>query len=64
LSNTLTNAGFTFELDFKSYNISDPNKPLLKLGRFILYPTELNWQFSNEDINDGEVDKTSRSSLF
>jgi len=43
LSSALTNAGLTFELDFKSYNISDPNKPILKLGKFILYPTELNW---------------------
>lgn len=62
LSSALTNAGLTFELDFKSYNISDPNKPILKLGKFVLYPTELNWQFSDGD--DENVDKTSRSSLF
>lgn len=62
LSKALTNVGLTFELDFKSYNISDPNKPVLKLGKFILYPTELNWQFSSSD--DKNVDKTSRSSLF
>lgn len=62
LSSALTNAGLTFELDFKSYNISDPNKPILKLGKFVLYPTELNWQFSDGDNEN--VDKTSRSSLF
>ena len=60
LQSELTTNGFTFELDFKSYNISDPNQPVLKLGRFILYPTEFNWQFSEND----NVDKTARSSLF
>ena len=61
LSSELTTNGFTLELDFKSYNISDPSQPILKLGRFILYPTELNWQFSEGDTS---VDKTARSSLF
>lgn len=61
LSSTLTNAGFTFELDFKSYNISDPNKPVLKLGRFILYPTEVNWIFNESDVT---TDRNSRSALF
>ena len=62
LSDQLTNQGFTFELDFKSYNISDETKPLLKLGRFILYPTELNWQYGNVDIT--KVDTTAKSSIF
>lgn len=62
LSNQLTNQGFTFELDFKSYNISDETKPLLKLGRFILYPTELNWQYGNVDVT--KVDTTAKSSIF
>lgn len=61
LSSELTTNGFTLELDFKSYNISDLSQPVLKLGRFILYPTELNWQFSE---GDDSVDKTARSSLF
>lgn len=61
LSSELTTNGFTLELDFKSYNISDLSQPVLKLGRFILYPTELNWQFSE---GDNSVDKTARSSLF
>lgn len=62
LSNQLTTQGFTFELDFKSYNISDESKPLLKLGRFILYPTELNWQYGNVDTS--KVDTTAKSSIF
>lgn len=62
LSDQLTNQGFTFELDFKSYNISNETKPLLKLGRFILYPTELNWQYGNVDIT--KVDTTAKSSIF
>lgn len=62
LSDQLTNQGFTFELDFKSYNISDEAKPLLKLGRFILYPTELNWQYGNVDVS--KVDTTAKSSIF
>lgn len=62
LSDQLTNQGFTFELDFKSYNISDETKPLLKLGRFILYPTELNWQYGNVDIT--QIDTTAKSSIF
>lgn len=62
LSDQLTNQGFTFELDFKSYNISDETKPLLKLGRFILYPTELNWQYGNVDVT--KVDTTAKSSIF
>lgn len=62
LSNQLTNQGFTFELDFKSYNISDETKPLLKLGRFILYPTELNWQYGN--VDETTVDTTAKSSIF
>lgn len=62
LSDQLTNQGFTFELDFKSYNISDETKPLLKLGRFILYPTELNWQYGNVDVT--QVDTTAKSSIF
>lgn len=62
LSDQLTNQGFTFELDFKSYNISDETKPLLKLGRFILYPTELNWQYGSVDIT--QVDTTAKSSIF
>lgn len=62
LANTLTNAGFTFELDFKTYNISNTEQPILKLGRFILYPTEFNWQFSDNESES--VDKTARSSLF
>lgn len=62
LSDQLTNQGFTFELDFKSYNISDETKPLLKLGRFILYPTELNWQYGNVDAT--QVDTTAKSSIF
>lgn len=62
LSNQLTSQGFTFELDFKSFNISDETKPLLKLGRFILYPTELNWQYGNVDIT--KVDTTAKSSIF
>lgn len=61
LSSELTTNGFTLELDFKSYNISDPSQSVLKLGRFILYPTELNWQFSE---GDDSVDKTARSALF
>ena len=62
LSDQLTNQGFTFELDFKSYNISDETKPLLKLGRFILYPTELNWQYGNVDAT--QIDTTAKSSIF
>lgn len=62
LSDQLTNQGFTFELDFKSYNISDETKPLLKLGRFILYPTELNWQYGNVDVS--KIDTTAKSSIF
>ena len=62
LANQLTTQGFTFELDFKSYNISDESKPLLKLGRFILYPTELNWQYGNVDAS--KVDTTAKSSIF
>lgn len=62
LSDQLTNQGFTFELDFKSYNISDETKPLLKLGRFILYPTELNWQYGSVDIT--QIDTTAKSSIF
>lgn len=62
LSDQLTNQGFTFELDFKSYNISDETKPLLRLGRFILYPTELNWQYGNVDVT--QVDITAKSSIF
>ncbi len=62
LSDQLTNQGFTFELDFKSYNISNETKPLLKLGRFILYPTELNWQYGNVDVT--KVDTTAKSSIF
>ena len=62
LSDQLTNQGFTFELDFKSYNISDETKPLLKLGRFILYPTELNWQYGSVDVT--KVDTTAKSSIF
>lgn len=62
LSDQLTNQGFTFELDFKSYNISDETKPLLKLGRFILYPTELNWQYGNVDMT--QIDTTAKSSIF
>lgn len=62
LSDQLTNQGFTFELDFKSYNISDETKPLLKLGRFILYPTELNWQYGSVDVT--QVDTTAKSSIF
>lgn len=62
LSDQLTTQGFTFELDFKSYNISDETKPLLKLGRFILYPTELNWQYGNIDIT--QIDTTAKSSIF
>lgn len=62
LSNQLTTQGFTFELDFKSYNISDESKPLLKLGRFILYPTELNWQYGSVDTS--KVDTTAKSSIF
>lgn len=62
LSDQLTNQGFTFELDFKSYNISDETKPLLKLGRFILYPTELNWQYGNVDTT--QIDTTAKSSIF
>ena len=62
LSSALTNAGFTFELDFKSYNISDPNKAVLKLGKFVLFPTEVNWQFTGNEGDD--VDTTSRSALF
>ena len=62
LSDQLTNQGFTFELDFKSYNISDETKPLLKLGRFILYPTELNWQYGNVDVT--QIDTTAKSSIF
>lgn len=61
LSSELTTNGFTLELDFKSYNISDLSQSVLKLGRFILYPTELNWQFSEEDDS---IDKTARSALF
>ena len=62
LSDQLTNQGFTFELDFKSYNISDETKPLLKLGRFILYPTELNWQYGSVDVT--QIDTTAKSSIF
>lgn len=62
LSDQLTTQGFTFELDFKSYNISDETKPLLKLGRFILYPTELNWQYGNVDTS--LIDTTAKSSIF
>ena len=62
LSNQLTNQGFTFELDFKSYNISDETKPLLKLGRFILYPTELNWQYGK--VSSDLIDTTAKSSIF
>lgn len=62
LSDQLTNQGFTFEIDFKSYNISDETKPLLKLGRFILYPTELNWQYGSVDAT--QVDTTAKSSIF
>lgn len=62
LSDQLTNQGFTFELDFKSFNISDETKPLLKLGRFILYPTELNWQYGKVDTS--KVDTTAKSSIF
>lgn len=62
LSNQLTTQGFTFELDFRSYNISDETKPLLKLGRFILYPTELNWQYGKVDTS--KVDTTAKSSIF
>ena len=62
LSDQLTNQGFTFELDFKSYNISDETKPLLKLGRFILYPTELNWQYGDVDVP--QIDTTAKSSIF
>lgn len=62
LSDQLTTQGFTFELDFKSYNISDETKPLLKLGRFILYPTELNWQYGKVDTS--KVDTTAKSSIF
>lgn len=62
LSDQLTTQGFTFELDFKSYNISDETKPLLKLGRFILYPTELNWQYGSVDTS--KVDTTAKSSIF
>lgn len=62
LSSQLTSSGFTFELDFKSYNISDETKPLLKLGRFILYPTELNWQYGSVDVT--QIDKTAKSSIF
>ena len=62
LSDQLTNQGFTFELDFKSYNISDETKPLLKLGRFILYPTELNWQYGDVDVT--QIDTTAKSSIF
>lgn len=62
LSDQLTNQGFTFELDFKSYNISNETKPLLKLGRFILYPTELNWQYGNVDTT--QIDTTAKSSIF
>lgn len=62
LSDQLTNQGFTFEIDFKSYNISDETKPLLKLGRFILYPTELNWQYGSVDVT--QVDTTAKSSIF
>ncbi len=62
LSDQLTNQGFTFELDFKSYNISDETKPLLKLGRFILYPTELNWQYGN--VDETQIDTTAKSSIF
>nr|DAN94820.1 MAG TPA: hypothetical protein [Bacteriophage sp.] len=49
-------------MDFKSYNISDETKPLLKLGRFILYPTELNWQYGSVDTS--KVDTTAKSSIF
>lgn len=62
LSSSLTNNGFAFELDFKTYNISNPDYPILKLGRFILYPTEFNWQFSDNESES--VDKTARSALF
>lgn len=62
LSNQLTNQGFTFELDFKTFNISDETKPILKLGRFILYPTEFNWQWGN--VDESLVDTTARSSIF
>lgn len=62
LSNQLTNQGFTFELDFKTFNISDESKPILKLGRFILYPTEFNWQWGN--VDESLVDTTARSSIF
>ncbi len=62
LSDQLTTQGFTFELDFRSYNVSDETKPLLKLGRFILYPTELNWQYGKVDTS--KVDTTAKSSIF
>ena len=62
LSNQLTNQGFTFELDFKTFNISDESKPILKLGRFVLYPTELNWQYG--DVDESLVDTTAKSSIF
>lgn len=62
LSNQLTNQGFTFELDFKTFNISDESKPLLKLGRFILYPTEFNWQYGT--VDESMVDTTAKSSIF
>lgn len=62
LSNQLTTQGFTFELDFKTYNLSNESKPIIKLGRFILYANEFNWQYG--DVDESLVDTTAKSSIF
>ena len=41
---------FTIEIGFKTYNISDREKPILTIGQFQLRPSQLCWDTDNVDL--------------
>lgn len=54
---------FTFEIGFKTYNVSDETKPFLSLGKLQIRPNQVCWDVDTSNDN-GLATFNSRNSLF
>ena len=54
---------FTFEVGFKTYNVSDESKPFLSLGKLQIRPNQVCWDVDTSDDKDLAT-FNSRNSLF
>ena len=56
--------GYSIELGFKTYNISDKHKSIFTIGKLQLWPTQLVWWDEHDSAGESSYTFKSRNSLF